>query len=152
MRLDADWPQVARQPVTAPALELDPRHPAYVIYTSGSTGTPKGVVVEHGALSNFLSAMRERIPLGGSDRVVAVTTIGFDIAALELYLPLIAGAGVVLAARPTVQDPAALLGLIGASGATLMQATPSLWQALLSHEGSGEGGREGEGAGGADRP
>ena len=79
-----------------------------------------------------------------------MTTIGFDIAALELYLPLIAGAGVVLAARPTVQDPAALLRLIGASGATLMQATPSLWQALLSHEGSGEGGREGEGAGGAD--
>ena len=104
VRLDADWPVVARQPVTAPALELDPRHPAYVIYTSGSTGTPKGVVVEHGALSNFLSAMRERIPLGGSDRVVAVTTVGFDIAALELYLPLIAGAGVVLAARPTVQD------------------------------------------------
>ena len=58
VRLDADWPVVARQPATAPALELDPRHPAYVIYTSGSTGTPKGVVVEHGALSNFLPAMR----------------------------------------------------------------------------------------------
>ena len=52
VRLDADWPAIARQPGTAPALDLDPRHPAYVIYTSGSTGTPKGVVVEHASLAN----------------------------------------------------------------------------------------------------
>ncbi len=63
MRLDADWPAIARQPDTAPPLELDPDHPAYVIYTSGSTGTPKGVVVRHGALSNFLGAMAEQVPL-----------------------------------------------------------------------------------------
>ena len=50
--LDTDWPQVARQPASAPALALDPRHPAYVIYTSGSTGTPKGIVVEHANLAN----------------------------------------------------------------------------------------------------
>ena len=52
VRLDADWPAIARQPSRAPALTLDPRHPAYVIYTSGSTGTPKGVVVEHASLAN----------------------------------------------------------------------------------------------------
>ena len=103
-----------------------------MIYTSGSTGTPKGVVVEHGALSNLLSAMAERVRLGGPDRLLAVTTIGFDIAALELYLPLVAGAGVVLAPRAVVQEPAALLRLLEASGACVMQATPTLWQALVA--------------------
>ena len=130
VRLDADWPQIARQPEHAPALDLEPQHPAYVIYTSGSTGTPKGVVVSHGALGNFLLAMRERFPLGHGDRLLAVTTIGFDIAALELYLPLIGGAAVVIAAREQVQDPPALLALLAASGATVLQATPTLWQAL----------------------
>ena len=133
MRLDADWPAVARQPATAPKLELHPQHPAYVIYTSGSTGTPKGVVVSHGGLQNFLLSMHEQLALAPADRLLAVTTIGFDIAALELFLPLICGAGVAIAAREIVQDPAALVRTIRTSGATIMQATPTLWQALMGH-------------------
>src|SRR5262249_30608852 len=97
--LDADAAAIAREPVTAPSLALDAHHPAYVIYTSGSTGTPKGVVVSHEALTNFLLAMQEQVPLSADDRLMAVTTIGFDIAALELFLPLISGAGLVLAPR-----------------------------------------------------
>ena len=97
VRLDADAEAIARQPTQPPTVALHPGHPAYVIYTSGSTGTPKGVVVEHGALSNVLQAMAERIGIGEHDRLLAVTTIGFDIAALELYLPLLCGAAVVLA-------------------------------------------------------
>src|SRR6187399_869815 len=104
VRLDADASAIARQPATAPALALDQRHPAYVIYTSGSTGTPKGVVVSHGSLSNFLGSMAEQVRLTPHDRLLAVTTIGFDIAALELYLPLIRGASIVIVARETVQD------------------------------------------------
>ena len=132
VRLDADWPAIARQPSRAPSLTLDPRHPAYVIYTSGSTGTPKGVVVEHGGLRNFLAAMQEQVALAADDRLLAVTTIGFDIAALELYLPLISGACAVIAPREVVQDPRALLQAIGRTGATVMQATPTLWQMLTS--------------------
>ncbi|MGP4091039.1 non-ribosomal peptide synthetase, partial [Streptomyces sp. KR55] len=111
---------------------LRPEHPAYVIFTSGSTGTPKGVVVPHRALLNFLIAMAERFPLDAADRLLAVTTIAFDIHALELHLPLITGASVVVADRNTVVDPTALADLIDASGATLMQATPTLWHALLT--------------------
>ncbi|MGX1133815.1 amino acid adenylation domain-containing protein [Streptomyces glaucescens] len=111
---------------------LRPEHPAYVIFTSGSTGRPKGVVVPHRALLNFLTAMNERFPLTPEDRLLAVTTIAFDIHALELHLPLITGASVVVADRDTVVDPAALADLIDASGATLMQATPTLWHALLT--------------------
>jgi amino acid adenylation domain-containing protein len=107
-------------------------HPAYVIYTSGSTGTPKGVIVTHDAVANFLAAMAERFPMTSGDRMLAVTTVAFDIHVLELYLPLLTGASVVIASRDTTHDPATLAGLIGHTGATIMQGTPALWQALLA--------------------
>ncbi|HEX5871806.1 MAG TPA: condensation domain-containing protein, partial [Longimicrobium sp.] len=131
IRLDADWAAIAAHSAAVPAAAVEPHGAAYVIYTSGSTGTPKGVVVEHRALMNFLHAMRERFALSAGERLLAVTTIGFDIAALELYLPLLCGATVLVAPSGTVQDVPALARLIGASGACAMQATPTLWQALV---------------------
>ncbi|MFD9618913.1 amino acid adenylation domain-containing protein [Streptomyces virginiae] len=106
-------------------------HPAYVIYTSGSTGRPKGVVVPHAALANFLRMQAHELELAPGQRLVAVTTISFDIAALEIHTPLISGATVVLADRDTVRDPAALATLVDAHRPAVMQATPSLWHALL---------------------
>jgi len=106
--------------------------PAYVIYTSGSTGKPKGVVITHGSLSNFLCGMQAELMLSVQDRLCSVTTISFDIAALEIFLPLICGARLIIAPRVTVRDPSALLSLIVETGTTIMQATPSLWQALIS--------------------
>ena len=104
--LDADWAAIAAQPATAPALALDPHHPAYVIYTSGSTGTPKGVAVTHGGLQQLPAGdAGAGRPLDRHDRLMAVTTIGFDIAALELFLPLISGA------RCCPQRPAATAGI-----------------------------------------
>ncbi|MFB7953782.1 non-ribosomal peptide synthase/polyketide synthase [Streptomyces sp. NPDC056045] len=111
---------------------LTPAHPAYVIYTSGSTGRPKGVVIPHSALVNFLTAMTDRFPVGAADRLLAVTTVAFDIHTLEIHAPLLGGAGVVLADRGTVRDPDALSALAVRTGATLMQATPSLWQELVT--------------------
>ncbi len=119
------------------AAVLRPEHPAYVIYTSGSTGTPKGVLVPHRALVNFLAAMGQLFPMDTADRMLAVTTVAFDIHALELYLPLLAGASVVVAERDEVRDPAELAALIRRSRATIMQATPTLWQALLSEHPQG---------------
>ncbi|WP_181806352.1 non-ribosomal peptide synthetase, partial [Streptomyces shenzhenensis] len=108
-----------------------PGHPAYVIYTSGSTGRPKGVVVPHGALTNFVAAMGQRLALDDTDRLLAVTTVAFDIHVLELYIPLLAGAAVVLAQEPAIRDPRALVELIGRDRVTVMQATPALWHTLL---------------------
>ncbi|WP_395297048.1 amino acid adenylation domain-containing protein [Kitasatospora hibisci] len=116
----------------APRVAVSPDHPAYVIYTSGSTGRPKGVVVPHGGLTNFLADMADRFALGAGDRLLSVTTVSFDIAALELYLPLLGGAGVVIADRDTVRDPAALLRTAASTGAGIVQATPSLWQAMVT--------------------
>ncbi|MFF1918935.1 amino acid adenylation domain-containing protein, partial [Streptomyces sp. NPDC058239] len=109
-----------------------PAHPAYVIYTSGSTGRPKGVVIEHVALVNFLVGMGSGCVLGSSDRLLAVTTVAFDIAALELYVPLVSGACVVVAGKAEVRDPLVLGALVRGSGVSVLQATPSLWQALVA--------------------
>ncbi|MFU9034453.1 MULTISPECIES: non-ribosomal peptide synthetase [Streptomyces] len=111
---------------------LRPGLPAYILYTSGSTGRPKGVVVPHGALANFLHDMPRRVPLTADDRTLATTTFGFDIALLELFLPQLTGSGLVLADRATTRDPAALAAAVRTHGTTVLQATPSQLQALLT--------------------
>ncbi|WP_234332223.1 AMP-binding protein, partial [Streptomyces sp. NRRL F-5650] len=109
----------AGQEESAPAVRVAPDSIAYVIYTSGSTGTPKGVAVSHAALANFLAAAGRRIPLSPRDRWLAVTTVSFDIAALELYGPLVCGAAVVVARREVVVDPGAVVGLMRRHGVSV---------------------------------
>ncbi|MDQ3764631.1 MAG: amino acid adenylation domain-containing protein, partial [Actinomycetota bacterium] len=112
-------------------------NPAYVIYTSGSTGRPKGVVVPLGGLANFLAAVQDQFILGPGERLLAVTTVGFDIANLEIFVPLLNGATVVLAGRDVAADPFALRQMVVSVGVSLMQATPSLWRAVVA-EGAAE--------------
>lgn len=104
----------------------------YVLYTSGSTGRPKGVQITHRNLNNFLRAMQLELGPKRTDRYLSVTTLIFDIAGLELYLPLTVGAQVIIASGDVVRQPLLLSRLILRSGATHMQATPSLWRILLS--------------------
>ncbi|GAB3357834.1 amino acid adenylation domain-containing protein [Lysobacter tyrosinilyticus] len=114
--------------------------PAYVIYTSGSTGKPKGVVVPHRALENFLASMASTPGLTASDRLMAVTTLSFDIAALELLLPLCVGAEVIIASRAVASDGVALRQLLESTQATVMQATPATWRMLV--DAGWEGGKQ----------
>ncbi|MGH9421381.1 MAG: amino acid adenylation domain-containing protein, partial [Thermoanaerobaculia bacterium] len=107
---------------------------AYVIYTSGSTGRPKGVEVPHSALTNLLLSMGKRPGLNPGDVLLAVTTFSFDIAGLELFLPLIAGATVVIASRGTALDGRQLAREIESRGVTVMQATPSGWRVLIDSD------------------
>lgn len=126
--LDKDWDRAA---ALRPALSVGPTDLAYTIYTSGSTGKPKGVQVEHGNLINFLRSMQHTPGLGPEDRLLAVTTLSFDIAGLELYLPLITGAQVELASRELATNGRALAERLDQGDITVMQATPATWRMLL---------------------
>jgi amino acid adenylation domain-containing protein len=129
--LDGERAEIQARPATPPQVAADPEQLAYVIYTSGSTGKPKGVQIPHRALVNFLETMRERPGLDAEDVLVAVTTLSFDIAGLELYLPLTTGARIVIATSEATEDPRALAALLERSRATIMQATPTTWRMLL---------------------
>ncbi|WSI60231.1 amino acid adenylation domain-containing protein [Streptomyces platensis] len=106
--------------------------PAYVIYTSGSTGRPKGVQVPHRALANLLLSMAEEPGLLAGDHLLALTTVCFDIAALELFLPLITGGRVEIVPTEVARDGILLRRLIESSPATVVQATPATWKMLLA--------------------
>jgi len=133
-REDAPEPEA---PGRAPE-PVGPERLAYVIYTSGSTGWPKGVGVPHGAVVNLLESMRETPGFDEGGTLLSVTSLGFDIAALELFLPLVAGGRLELAARDEVSDGERLRERLSASGATLMQATPSTWRLLVEAGWSGD--------------
>lgn len=128
--IDTGWDDIAAAaPVAMPVLSPDLR--MYVIFTSGSTGLPKGVQVSHGNVLNFLHSMAEKPGFKAGERLLAVTTLSFDIAVLELYLPLISGGTVVLAGREQAGDGAQLLALLEQEQVNVMQATPSTWRLLL---------------------
>jgi amino acid adenylation domain-containing protein len=129
--LDRDWPQIHTEPVSDPPPAVSAENLAYVIYTSGSTGQPKGVQLPHRAVVNLLSSMARMPGLEAEDVLVAVTTLSFDIAGLELFLPLVTGACVVIASRDDATDGGLLRARLESVGATAMQATPATWRLLL---------------------
>ncbi len=114
-----------------PAALADSQQVLYVLYTSGSTGKPKGVEITHRNAVNFLCSMQQAPGITADDRLLAITTISFDIAGLELYLPLVSGATVVLADAYAAKDGQELLRLVEAEKITIMQATPSSWRMML---------------------
>jgi amino acid adenylation domain-containing protein len=138
--LDRDWKRIGGLATSRPAAGVRPENLAYVIYTSGSTGKPKGVQVHHGAVVNFLTSMAHTPGLTARDVLLAVTTLSFDIAVLELYLPLTIGGRVQLVSREVAGDGEQLLRALKETSASVMQATPATWRLLLL---AGWEGREG---------
>jgi amino acid adenylation domain-containing protein len=130
LRVDGEtWTAAPASSHHLPRVQPDAR--AYVIYTSGTTGTPKGVAITHGAVCNFLASMKKSPGITADDVLLAVTTLSFDIAVLELLLPLTVGARIVLVPRRQTTDGLVLREILDQSGITIMQATPSTWQLLL---------------------
>jgi amino acid adenylation domain-containing protein len=129
--LDRDAPAIAAEPGGNPGDEPDAGDLAYVIYTSGSTGRPKGVQISHRALANAVNHFRSALNVGERDVLVALTTLSFDIAGLELFMPLVCGAQVVIGNREVVVDPPNLMKLFADAHATIVQATPPTWRMLL---------------------
>jgi len=130
--LDGDWDAIARENATEPAASAAAASDlAYIIYTSGSTGKPKGVQIPHRGLINFMLSMQLEPGLSERDRLLAVTTLSFDIVGLELCLPLVTGARVIIAPQDVAMDGERLVNLLARSGTTVMQATPATWQMLV---------------------
>jgi amino acid adenylation domain-containing protein len=130
--LDSDWEFIAQESKQNPDKKLSPQTLAYVMYTSGSTGKPKGVPIEHGSIVNLLRSMQNEPGLNRDDVLLAVTTLSFDIAGLEIYLPLISGARLVIASSEDVVDGNRLRDLLNESRVTCVQATAATWRLLLA--------------------
>jgi amino acid adenylation domain-containing protein len=125
------WKPFAGESTNAVSSAVTSSNLAYVIYTSGSTGKPKGVQLEHRSVVNFLCSMQKEPGLNCSDTLLAVTTLSFDIAGLEIYLPLLTGARLVIANRASTYDGQLLAQLLAKSKASVMQATPATWRLLF---------------------
>ncbi|MEM7032315.1 MAG: amino acid adenylation domain-containing protein, partial [Chloroflexota bacterium] len=132
--LDRDWDHIQAAPqqhTDNPSNSLSPDNLAYIIYTSGSTGLPKGVQISHQAVIHLLCAMQQKPGLSAHDKLLAITTISFDISVVEIFLPLITGAQIILIGQETARDGAKLCQFLTQSAVTVMQATPATWQMLL---------------------
>ncbi|MCT7952163.1 amino acid adenylation domain-containing protein [Ancylothrix sp. C2] len=129
--LDAEWDAISS--CTNRALSIpNPANLAYVIYTSGSTGKPKGVQITHPSVVNFLTSIRQQLAITDRDVWLAVTSLSFDIAALEIFLPITTGSRLIVASKSVTSDGQKLLETLLNSGATVMQATPATWKMLLA--------------------
>jgi amino acid adenylation domain-containing protein len=138
VRLDSDYKEIAKHSghrLTPP--QAHSNNLAYVLYTSGSTGNPKGVAIEHSAIVNLLLSMQHEPGFTDADTMLAITTLSFDIAAMELFLPLICGGRLVIASREDTHDPARLMQRMEVSRCSVMQATPATWRALINAGWSG---------------
>ncbi|HZI86285.1 MAG TPA: amino acid adenylation domain-containing protein, partial [Pyrinomonadaceae bacterium] len=129
--LDLDWQEISQESEENPDGGTFSENLAYVIFTSGSTGKPKGVAVSHRAVINVLTHMREQLALSHRDILLHVASLSFDISVLEIFLPLITGAGLVVVSREVAADGSQLMEQLSNSGVTVMHATPATWCLLL---------------------
>ncbi|WP_414526626.1 amino acid adenylation domain-containing protein [Nodularia chucula] len=136
--LQGDREAIAIQSIENPISDVTAESLAYVIYTSGSTGKPKGVMVEQRSLTNLITALQQQLGVSSTDLWLAITTIAFDIAALELFLPLIVGARVILTPQTALVDPSQIAAIIEQQQITVMQATPATWRLLIANGWTGK--------------
>jgi amino acid adenylation domain-containing protein len=129
--LDKDWENIITYPQNFFNSGVNANNLSYTIYTSGSTGKPKGVQITHTSVVNFLTSMQQKLQLKNTDNLLSVTTLSFDIAVLEIFLPLTTGAELILVSREVATDGVQLLQKLNNSAVTIMQATPATWRMLL---------------------
>ncbi|HIK07101.1 MAG TPA: amino acid adenylation domain-containing protein [Trichormus sp. M33_DOE_039] len=135
---EGDGEGITIQSIENPITKITAENQAYVIYTSGSTGKPKGVMIEQRSLTNLITALQQQLEICYTDSWLAITTISFDIAALEFFLPLIVGARVILTPQTALVDPSQIAAIIEQQQVTVMQATPATWRLLITHGWTGK--------------
>ncbi|NEO69058.1 MAG: amino acid adenylation domain-containing protein [Moorea sp. SIO3H5] len=135
--LDTDWEIISESNKANPESTVKPNNLSYVIFTSGSTGKPKGVQICHQSLMNFINSMKHEPGLSSRDRILAITSICFDIHTLEIYLPLTVGATITLAIPEVAMNGGKLAEKLAKDRVSVMQATPATWGMLLNANWSG---------------
>ncbi|MBD2163794.1 amino acid adenylation domain-containing protein [Calothrix membranacea FACHB-236] len=130
--IDTDWAVISQYTQENIDTRVTSENLAYTIYTSGSTGTPKGVQITHRSVVNLLNSMQREPGLTAEDTLLAITTISFDMAVPDLYLPLVVGARIKLMARQVASDAAELAKVLSEPEVTFVQATPATWQLVLA--------------------
>ncbi len=133
VRLDADWPRISQENSDNPVSGVGPAHLAYIIYTSGSTGTPKGIAVLHGGVVNNITDLNRRFAVGSSDKVLALSSLSFDMCVYEVLGILGAGGAIVLPPASATRDPACWADLLVRHQVTLWNSAPSLLELLVGH-------------------
>ena len=140
IEIDSEWTKISGESRNNLATKPRPNSLAYVIYTSGSTGKPKGVMIEHRSVINLLTSLSGKVEFEPDSSFLSVTTFSFDICYLEFYVPLIAGARLIIAAREVAMDGFDLAKAIAVHQPSHMQGTPSTWQLLLDADWKNEEG------------
>lgn len=129
--LDADWEMIAREPKENPRAGVTPENLSYVIYTSGSTGKPKGIAIRHRGVVNNITDLNRSFAVGPRDRVLALSSLSFDMCVYEVFGTLESGGAIVLPAPATERDPAHWAELIVRHGVTVWNSAPSLLEMLV---------------------
>ena len=130
VRWDEGPDEPGAEPPPAPAR---PGDLAYVIYTSGSTGLPKGVMIDHRGALNTVLDINRRWRVGPGDRVLALSSLSFDLSVYDLFGLLAAGGTVVLPAPSAAGEPGHWLDLCRRHGVTLWSSVPALMEMLIDH-------------------
>ncbi|HEY0098846.1 MAG TPA: amino acid adenylation domain-containing protein, partial [Pyrinomonadaceae bacterium] len=133
LRLDADWPEIERRDDTNPVLVTTTGHLAYIIYTSGSTGRPKGVMIDHRGAANTIIDMNERYAVSRDDRVLALSSLSFDLSVYDMLGTLAAGAAIVVPNPSATPDPADWLDLIKREEVTVWNSAPALMEVFAEY-------------------
>jgi amino acid adenylation domain-containing protein len=130
VNLDADWPHIAQEPTAKPASSVTPANVAYLIYTSGSTGLPKGTLLEHRGLCNYINAFVPLLDIKHGTQVLLFSSFSFDAATADIFMAILSGATLHLAARQTLMSPDALSDLLHARAISYVTLPPAMWRAL----------------------
>lgn len=106
---------------------------AYVIYTSGSTGTPKGVMIDHAGAVNTILDVNRRFAVGPGDRVLALSSLSFDLSVYDIFGTLAAGGTIIIPEASAVRDPERWAELIERENVTVWNSVPALMEMLVAY-------------------